>query len=78
MCLLDYTFYMDWKQFEMVRLGLALKLGLHPVAIAHLSPGTHRIENNFYNLETTGILSGTKGQEIQAPSPSRPGKSTLS
>jgi hypothetical protein len=32
--LLDYAVYIYWKQFEMVWLGLALKLGLHPVAIA--------------------------------------------
>jgi hypothetical protein len=39
--LLDYAFYnMYWKQSEMLLLVLALKLGLHPVAIAHLSPGT--------------------------------------
>jgi hypothetical protein len=31
---------MYWRQFEMLLFGLALKLGLHPVAIAHLSPGT--------------------------------------
>ena len=43
-CLLDYAVYKYWKQFEMVRLGLASKLGLHPVAIvAHLSPGTHSL-----------------------------------
>jgi hypothetical protein len=29
----------------------------------------HKIENNVYNLETTGLLSGTKGQAIKAPSP---------
>jgi hypothetical protein len=41
MCLLDYTFFVHWKQFEILLLGLALKeLGLHPVAVAHLSPGT--------------------------------------
>jgi hypothetical protein len=40
MCLLDYAVYMYWKQFEILSLGLALKLGLHPVAIAnYLSPG---------------------------------------
>jgi hypothetical protein len=33
--LLDYALCMYWKQFEMLLLGLALKLGLHPVAIAH-------------------------------------------
>ncbi len=27
------------RQFEILLLGLASKLGLHPVAIAHLSPG---------------------------------------
>jgi hypothetical protein len=37
---LDYAFRMHWKQFEILPLGLASKLGLHPVAIAHLSPGT--------------------------------------
>jgi hypothetical protein len=40
MCLLDYVFYMYWKQFDILPLGFASKLGLHPVAIAHLSPGT--------------------------------------
>jgi hypothetical protein len=34
------TLYMYWRQFEMLPHGLALKLGLQPVAIAHLSPGT--------------------------------------
>jgi hypothetical protein len=44
MCLLDYAVYKYWKQFEMARLGLASKLGLHPpVAIAHLSPGTRSL-----------------------------------
>jgi hypothetical protein len=38
MYLLDYAIYMYWKQFEILLLGLALKLGLNPVAIAHLSP----------------------------------------
>jgi hypothetical protein len=38
MYLLDYAFYMYWKQFEMFWLSLASKLGLHPVAIAPLSP----------------------------------------
>jgi hypothetical protein len=28
------------RQFEVLRLSLASKLGFHPVAIAHLSPGT--------------------------------------
>jgi hypothetical protein len=37
---LDYAFYMYWRQFEMLLFGLASKLGLHPVAIAHLSTGT--------------------------------------
>jgi hypothetical protein len=32
--LFDYTFYMHWRQFEMIWLGLALKLSLHPVAIS--------------------------------------------
>jgi hypothetical protein len=41
--LLDYAVYIYWKQFEMVWLGLVLKLGLCPVAIAHLSPGTHSL-----------------------------------
>jgi hypothetical protein len=41
--LLDYAVYIYWKQFEMVWLGLASKLGLHPVAIAHLSPGIHSL-----------------------------------
>ena len=40
MHLLDYAFYVYWKQFEILPLGLASKLGLYPVAIAHLSPGT--------------------------------------
>jgi hypothetical protein len=40
MCLLDYAFYVSREQFEILPLSLALKLGLHPVAIAHLSPGT--------------------------------------
>jgi hypothetical protein len=40
MYLLDYAFCIYWEQFEMLLLGLAFKLGLHPVAIAHLSPGT--------------------------------------
>jgi hypothetical protein len=45
---LDYAVYMYWKQFEMLWLSLASKLGLHPVAIAHvaiahLSPGTHSL-----------------------------------
>jgi hypothetical protein len=41
MCLLDYVFYVYWKQFQILPFGLALKLGLHPVAIvAHFSPGT--------------------------------------
>jgi hypothetical protein len=31
---------MHSRQFEIILLDLALKLGLHPVAIAHLSPGT--------------------------------------
>jgi hypothetical protein len=31
--LLDYAFYMYWKQFEILPLGLALKLGSNPVAI---------------------------------------------
>jgi hypothetical protein len=39
MYLLDYAFYMYWKQFEILPPGLASRLGLHPVAIAHLSPG---------------------------------------
>jgi hypothetical protein len=39
MCLLDYAFYVYWKQLKILPLGLALKLGLHPEAIAHLSPG---------------------------------------
>jgi hypothetical protein len=43
MHLLDYDVYMYWKQFEMLWLSLASKLGLHPVAIAHLSPGTHSL-----------------------------------
>jgi hypothetical protein len=40
MNLLDYAFYMQWRQFEMLPLGLALKLGLHPVVIARLSSDT--------------------------------------
>ena len=40
MCLLDYADCKYWKQFEMALLGLASKLGLHPVATAHLGPGT--------------------------------------
>jgi hypothetical protein len=41
MYLLEYALYMYERQFEMIPLGLclALKLGLYPVAIAHLSPG---------------------------------------
>jgi hypothetical protein len=33
------------NNFEMVWLGLASKLGMHPVAtiVAHLSPGTHSL-----------------------------------
>jgi hypothetical protein len=38
MHLLDYVSYMYWKQFERFQLSLALKLGLHTVAIAHLGP----------------------------------------
>jgi hypothetical protein len=31
MHLLDYAFYiMNWRQFEMLPLGIASKLGLHP------------------------------------------------
>jgi hypothetical protein len=40
MRLLGYAFYVHWKQLKILPFGLALKLGLHPVAIAHLSPGT--------------------------------------
>jgi hypothetical protein len=43
MHLLDYAFYKYWKQFEMLLLGLASKLGLHPLAIAHLSPETNSL-----------------------------------
>jgi hypothetical protein len=40
MYLLDSAFYMYRRQCEVVWLSLALKLGFHPVAISHLSPGT--------------------------------------
>jgi hypothetical protein len=40
MCSSDYAFYVYWEEWEMLPPGLASKLGLHPVAIAHLSPGT--------------------------------------
>jgi hypothetical protein len=45
MHLLDYAFYIYWRQFEMlVQLGLALKLlDLHPVTISHLSLGIRRV-----------------------------------
>jgi hypothetical protein len=43
MHLLDYAFYMYWRQFEMLPLGLASKLGLHPVGVAYLSPGTSNL-----------------------------------
>jgi hypothetical protein len=40
MHLLDDVFYMYWRLFEILLLGLASKPGLHPVAIAHLIPDT--------------------------------------
>jgi hypothetical protein len=37
--LCDYASYMYWIQFEMFPFGLALKVGLHLVTVAHMSPG---------------------------------------
>jgi hypothetical protein len=34
MHLLDYVSYMYWRQFEMLPIGLALKLGFHPLTEA--------------------------------------------
>jgi hypothetical protein len=34
--LLEYAFYMHWKQFEILPLGIALKLGFHPLTKAIL------------------------------------------
>jgi hypothetical protein len=34
---LDYAFYMHWRQFEMVWLSLASKLGFHPSTKAVIS-----------------------------------------
>jgi hypothetical protein len=34
--LLDYAFYMYWRQLEMLLLGLASKLGFHPLTEAVL------------------------------------------
>jgi hypothetical protein len=36
MNLLDYAFYMYWRQFEMLPLGLASKLGFQPLTKAVL------------------------------------------
>jgi hypothetical protein len=36
MKLLDYAFYMSWRQFEMLPLGLASKLGFQPLTKAVL------------------------------------------
>jgi hypothetical protein len=48
MYLFDYAVYTYWKQSEILLLGLALKLGLHPVAIAHLNPGTHILLLSYF------------------------------
>jgi hypothetical protein len=40
------SFYMYWRQLEVRLLGLALKLGLNPVAIAHLSTDAGREYTN--------------------------------
>jgi hypothetical protein len=65
--LLDYAFYVYWKQFEILQLGLALKLGLHPVAIAHLSAGTQ--SQNGESWKEKGMRHSSapeKGQETNS------------
>jgi hypothetical protein len=58
MHLLDYAFYVYGKQFEMLPLGLALKLGLHPLAMAHLSPGTSSLAVSYIPTGGTRDVGG--------------------
>jgi hypothetical protein len=46
----------------MILLGLVLQLGLHPVAIAHLSPGT-RVVYNLVSEISTGEFTDCVGME---------------
>jgi hypothetical protein len=41
--MIQYAFYMYWREMEWVGQSFAYKLGLHPSTLAHLS----RINSNF-------------------------------
>ena len=46
MHLLEYAFYMPWRQFEMLWLTLASKLGFHPLTKAVLAAISTRPPNH--------------------------------